>query len=41
MGKTGSVAPPLNSIENEVKPPVMIDKEVEPGLTRDEKTYFR
>ena len=31
---------PLNSIENEVKPPVMIDQEVELGPTRDEKMYF-
>ena len=30
---------PLNSIENEVKQLVMIDKEVEPGLTHYEKMY--
>ena len=31
---------PLNSMENEVKPLVIIDKKVEPGLSRDEKVYF-
>ena len=31
---------PLNFIENEVKPLVMIDKKVKPGLIRAEKTYF-
>ena len=31
---------PLNSIEHEGKPQVMIDKKIDPGLTNDEKMYF-